>query len=161
MRNSKDKPERVLAVQIESMQSFLAYKSERLVERKCSVIVVFRFQNNLTKCQRQSVNKLLKLTSSTSSSFIALMEFRTSALAREMQGGKNKNPHHRCVSLKLRPGEDRREGGRGYEPIPRLRQSLLTLSMAMYPLFVDSLWVLCLHTITPMGLDSPGSLGYA
>lgn len=126
------------------------------------MVIILRFQDNLTQREREySVDKLLGQTSSTPSSFITLMEFCTSALARQIQREKNKNPHHRCVSLKLRPGEDGREGGRGYEPMPRLRQFLLTLSMAMYPLFVESLWVLCLHTITPMGLESPESLGYA
>jgi hypothetical protein len=45
--------------------------------------------------------------------------------------------------------------------MPRFRQPLLTLSIAMYPLLVTSLWRLCLHTITPTGASHDAPDGHA
>jgi hypothetical protein len=45
--------------------------------------------------------------------------------------------------------------------MPRLRQFLLTLSMAMYPRLDRLRCMLCLQTITPIGSELAGSVGYA
>lgn len=44
-----------------------------------------------------------------------------------------------------------------HEPMPLFRQFLLTLSIAMYPLFATCLCMLCLQTITPIGSDGSSS----
>lgn len=47
-----------------------------------------------------------------------------------------------------------------HSPTPRLRQFLLTLSIAIYPLLEMCLCMLCLHTITPIGTEEPAGVAY-
>lgn len=57
------------------------------------------------------------------------------------------------------------EGGKKVEkldrPMPRLRQFLSTLSIAIYPRLDLLRWRLCLQTMTPMGSEFAGSPAYA
>lgn len=73
------------------------------------------------------------------------------------QGEKERNrvSYLRCSS------EESKVVGYGNAPMPRLRQFLFTLSIAIYPLFARSLCILCLHTMTPIGSEFDGSAGYA
>ncbi len=86
------------------------------------------------KRHERTVHK--ELTSSTPCFFMTSTVRRTSVLA---------------IAVPVSP--DVVADGDGDAPIPRFRQFLCTLSIAIYPLFVTSRCMLCLQTMTPTGSD--------
>lgn len=83
----EDQSECVFAIQVESEQTLLADKAERLIQGEGSKVVEFRLEDDLNRALISKDNRNTQggwvegFTSSTPCSFMTFIEFRTRVLA--------------------------------------------------------------------------------